>query len=77
MPNLLYAAWPFKPAEQRSDSQAARWWEECFVSIPGFDDFLDEPDWHVIVGAVGTGKSTALAMITQERAKIFNRNLSR
>ena len=67
-----YETWPFDLSARRSALQNERWWSECYLPASGLDDFQAEPDWNMIVGAAGAGKSIALeALARYDSEKAF------
>ncbi len=70
--SVMYEAWPFRPLEQRSLEETAQWWEHCYVPSSADRLLPGHPNWCIITGGPGSGKSVALAALAErEKAESF------
>lgn len=58
-----YQRWPFLPASTHTLEQREQWWEACFTRTPEVMRFMSAEASAVVVGGVGSGKSTAVAAL--------------
>lgn len=70
--SVTYDAAPFRPLEQRSLEETEQWWQHCY--LPSSADRLlpGHPNWCIVTGGPGSGKSVALAALAErEKAESF------
>lgn len=58
-----YQRWPFLPASTHTLEQSQQWWQGCFARTPEVLRFVSAKASAVVVGGVGSGKSTAVAAL--------------
>ncbi|GAB4275160.1 MAG: hypothetical protein Kow0080_24260 [Candidatus Promineifilaceae bacterium] len=63
-----YLAWPFYTFEQRAIEDNEQWWQYCYVPAPAVELITTVPQWTLLVGGAGTGKSVTLQALQRAYA---------
>src|SRR5690348_8705490 len=60
---VIFEDWPFRSLNQRSKELNERWWNECYVEGAIDTALKGQRQWHILYGAAGCGRTTALAAL--------------
>jgi hypothetical protein len=66
---VTYQNWPFRPFQQHFVEQAQIWWDRCYLPNAAEQVLADSPQWAVVDGGPGSGKSVALSALAQHESK--------
>ena len=66
--SLKVERWPFLSPQMRTPQEEERWWAECYVPDPHEAVLQSHPDWTIVTGGVGSGKSTMLRALKHSKA---------
>ncbi len=65
--NIQIEDWLFHPERWVTEMQQEQWWRSCFVPVAALERLSQTSDPTLILGAPGSGKSTALTFLQRTR----------
>lgn len=65
---ITYESWPFRTFQQRTVEDNARWWQHCYVPAPVAEIITTVPQWTLLSGGAGSGKTVTMQALRQDYA---------